>query len=93
MKLIIIVTIVLLGYVAFSEALQCFSHDLCIRHCPRLNSTVITCASDEDKCYKSALVSGVIRGCGKDRCQFQDGLASKMADICCAEDFCNGTFD
>ncbi|UJR15257.1 hypothetical protein I4U23_002212 [Adineta vaga] len=89
MKSVIIIAIVLLGCVAYNEALQCYSHDVCAANCPQLANTIKTCASDETKCYKLAAVAGVSRGCGKDRCNFQADVASNLANVCCEGNLCN----
>jgi hypothetical protein len=55
----------------FSLALQCYSHDTCSINCPQLSSSIKTCNSDENRCYKAAFPGGVTRGCAKDRCNIQ----------------------
>lgn len=52
-------------------ALQCYSHDACSTNCPQLSSSIKTCTSDDNKCYKAAFPGGVSRGCAKERCNVQ----------------------
>jgi len=89
MKSIIIIAIVLFGCIAFNEALECYSHELCSANCPQLVNSVKKCGSDENKCYKAAVPGGVSRGCAKDRCNVQVNLNSVMASVCCESNLCN----
>ncbi|CAF1263603.1 unnamed protein product [Adineta steineri] len=89
MKSIIIVAFILLGCVAFNEALQCYSHDACTANCPQLKDTIKTCGGDDNKCYKGTLLGGVTRGCAKERCTVQVDGNAVASSICCEKDLCN----
>ncbi|CAF4322467.1 unnamed protein product, partial [Adineta steineri] len=89
MKSIIIIAIVLLGCVAFNEAIKCYQHDMCSANCPQLHDSIKTCGGDENKCYKTALPTGVKRGCAKDLCDAQANVGSTLANVCCEKDLCN----
>ncbi|CAF1195273.1 unnamed protein product [Adineta ricciae] len=89
MKSVIITALTLLGCFAFSEALQCYSHDMCLNNCKPLAETIKMCGSDENRCYKGALAGGVTRGCAKDICNIQVDGGSQAASVCCEKDLCN----
>ncbi|UJR31421.1 hypothetical protein I4U23_018914 [Adineta vaga] len=89
MKSIVIIALTFLGCIGLNEALQCYSHEMCSTNCKPLAETIKTCNSDENKCYKGTLASGVTRGCAKEQCTIQIDGGASVSSICCEKELCN----